>query len=183
MKRGRRRPNVATRWVMGETVGPLYPPPMYVKVDFTALLVYPRDDPDPIPVPITGADCTVGMYSYETGDAACVWAGEWSNFWGDGDWHFGQSLSAAHGCQTHFAIYDGHPSSGSLIYTASNPDDQNGIWNDAFSEPHGAVNWRMPSYPFVFLSFNSVNAVDYADLSTMRYPTRPNKPWTFVYDP
>lgn len=183
MKRGRLRPNVATRWVMGRNVSRLYPPPMWVKVEFAALMAWPVDDPDYFPVPITGSDCSIGMYSYETGDGATVWRGEWENVYGDGDWHFGQSVDENHGVQTHFALYYGDASLGYVIYSASNPDDQDGIWNDAFIDRHGAKNWRMPAYPMVFLDFASVRAVTYDELKTLGYLDRPNKPWTFIYDP
>lgn len=182
MKRGRGRPNIATKWVSGGYPGPVLSPPMFVKVEFVALMVWPVDDPDIFPVPVTGDDCSIGKYSYGTLRGASVWAGEWENVYGDGVWHFSQQLDRDLNCVTCFSLYYGEPTGGRFIAEWSAPNTQDGLWNDAFVDRHGATEWLMPSYPWVWMDFTSVVAVNYDQLRSLEVGVRPNKPNGYFYD-
>lgn len=167
---------------MGHECGRFNPPPAFVKVDFLALMLWPVDDPDVVPVPITGADCTIGKYHYSTNLMGDVWAGEWHNVYGDGDWHFAQQTVDDRSTQTCFSLYFTEPALGKFIAEWSATNYNSGLWNDAFVDRHGATEWVMPSYPFVFLDFASVQAVNYSATKATGYDPRNTRPRSFFYD-
>lgn len=182
MKKGRQYPKAQTTWVSGRQFDWSHSMPTFVRVRFVALMCYPVDDPTIFPVPITGADCSIGKYNYGTATGGDFWSGIWANAWGDGYWHLAQCPGAEHDRLFAFSIYYTQPSAGSYMAQLSTPNDEDGLWDTGDWEQKGIGGFCMPSYPFVFLTFTGCKPCTYAEIRSAGYVNWDTRPNTFVYD-